>query len=86
VGFCLLVRRYAQLVVVLERSSKRQGCTIGCKSGRSQLHNLQKLCYSFGLGCYRNIRENPEISIAAKEEKVLKRPQQESVANPAKLT
>ncbi|KAI1695182.1 hypothetical protein Ddc_21465 [Ditylenchus destructor] len=25
-------------------------CKRWCKSGRSQLHNLQKLCYSLGLG------------------------------------
>lgn len=33
------------------------------------MHNLQKLCYSRGLGGCRKIRVNPEVSIAAKAEK-----------------
>lgn len=40
---------------------------MGCKLGKSRLHNLQKLCYSFRLGGYRKLRVNPDISIAAKE-------------------
>lgn len=39
---------------------------MGCKLGKSRLHDLQKLCYSFGLGSCRKIREYPDVSIAAK--------------------
>jgi len=42
------------------------GCRIGCKLGKSRLHNLQKLCYSFRLGSCRKVRVNPDVSIAAK--------------------
>ena len=47
---------------------------MGCKLGKSRLHNLQKLCYSFGLGSCRKIREYPDVSIAAKRsERVFRR-------------
>ena len=39
---------------------------MGCKLGKSRLHNLQKLCYSFRLGSCRKVRVNPDVSIAAK--------------------
>jgi hypothetical protein len=60
-------------------------CKDWCKSGRSQLHDLQKLCYSFGLGCYRKLRENPhrdnpDISIAAEEKRGCKPLRPEEVA------
>lgn len=43
-----------------------RGCKIGCKLGKSRLHNLQKLCYSFRLGSCRKVRVNPDVSIAAR--------------------
>lgn len=39
---------------------------MGCKLGKSRLHNLQKLCYSFRLGSCRKVRVNPDVSIAAR--------------------
>ena len=48
------------------RLQSKRGCKIGCKSGRSRLHNLQKLCYSRGLGGCRKIRVYPDVSIVAK--------------------
>ncbi|WP_225596996.1 hypothetical protein, partial [Achromobacter sp. ACM04] len=42
-------------------------CKDCSKLGKSQLHNLQKSCYSLGLGSCRKLRVNPDISIAAKK-------------------
>ncbi|WP_218008452.1 hypothetical protein, partial [Achromobacter piechaudii] len=49
-----------------EEIRKQHGVASQCKSGRSRLQELQKRCYSCGLGCYRKFREFPDISIAAR--------------------
>lgn len=35
---------------------------------RTELHDLQKLCYSFGLGSCQNVRVNPDVLRKAEAE------------------